>query len=104
LPDQLPVRTYSFKIFIKTENKENFIILIVKDNGLGIPKGNLNKIFNMFKRFHDQLEGTGIGLYIVKRILDNAGGKVEVDSEEGIGTTFRIYFAKRDKKCCGKYR
>lgn len=46
----------------------------------------------MFKRFHDHVEGTGIGLYIVKRIIDNAGGKIEVDSQAGVGTTFKIYF------------
>lgn len=66
--------------------------LSVTDNGLGISESNLPKVFTMFKRFHGHVEGAGVGLYMVKRIVDNAGGKVEVESEEGKGTSFRIYF------------
>jgi signal transduction histidine kinase len=46
----------------------------------------------MFKRLHDHVEGTGIGLYIVKKIIDNMGGIIEVDSVVDEGSTFRIYF------------
>lgn len=80
------------KIFIKTEVIQDFIILTVQDNGLGISEDNVSRMFTMFKRFHDHVEGTVIGLYIVKRIIDNSGGKIEVDSELGKGTTFRVYF------------
>jgi two-component system, chemotaxis family, CheB/CheR fusion protein len=59
--------------------------------GLGISEANIGKMFGMFKRLHSHVEGTGIGLYIVKRINDNAGGKIEVESEIGKGTTFKIY-------------
>lgn len=85
-----PERPLRVDIGLKKEN--DFVILSVRDNGLGISSSNQTKVFSMFKRFHDHVEGTGIGLYIVKRIVDNAGGKVEVDSEENTGTTFRIYF------------
>ena len=71
---------------------EGYFLLEVKDNGLGIPRQHQEKLFRMFKRFHVHVEGTGIGLYIVKRIIDNAGGKIEVESEESVGTTFRVYF------------
>lgn len=48
----------------------------------------------MFKRFHTHVEGSDIGLYIVKRIIDNSGGKIEVESEVGKGTVFKVYIKK----------
>jgi light-regulated signal transduction histidine kinase (bacteriophytochrome) len=51
-----------------------------------------DKIFAVFKRLHTPVEGTGIGLYIVKKILENAGGKIEVECRVGVGTTFKVYF------------
>ena len=80
------------EINISTHRIEGFVILTVQDNGLGISKENKSKMFSMFKRFHDHVEGTGIGLYIVKRIIDNAGGIIEVESEEGKGSTFKVFF------------
>jgi signal transduction histidine kinase len=68
------------------------IVLVVRDNGLGMNKRNKEQLFSMFKRFHTHVEGSGIGLYIVKRMVDNAGASIEVDSTEGEGTEFRIYF------------
>ena len=67
-------------------------VLEVSDNGLGLRKDQHGKIFQMFKRLHDHVEGSGVGLYIVKRIIDNSGGSIEIQSEEGIGTTFKIFF------------
>ncbi|HEX8548712.1 MAG TPA: HAMP domain-containing sensor histidine kinase, partial [Cytophagaceae bacterium] len=78
-------------INIKTQKAEGYTVLTIKDNGLGIGEANLDKVFSMFKRFHDHVEGTGIGLYIVKRIIDNAGGKIEVDSKVGEGSCFTIW-------------
>jgi PAS domain S-box-containing protein len=80
------------EIFIQTKIKDNFVLLSVRDNGLGIRQDQLDKIFMMFKRAHSHVEGTGIGLYIVKRIIENSGGKIEVNSQEGLGSTFTIYF------------
>lgn len=88
-PDRIP------EINIRTERQDDYVRLSVKDNGLGIPPDKKDQMFTMFKRFHDHVEGTGVGLYIVKRIIDNAGGKIEVESEVGKGTTFIIYFKKR---------
>jgi PAS domain S-box-containing protein len=87
-PDKAP------QIKISSENTDGFVLLKVSDNGLGISEENKSKIFGMFKRFHDHVEGTGIGLYIVKRIIDNAGGRIEVESSVGKGTTFNIFFKK----------
>jgi len=83
-----PARTP--EILIRTTALNGHYIIIVKDNGLGIKKENQEKVFTMFKRFNDNVEGTGIGLYIVKRIVDNAGGKIEIESTLGEGTTFKV--------------
>lgn len=78
-------------IHVSTRSEGEFIVLTIKDNGLGIAIENQKKMFQMFKRLHKHVEGTGIGLYIVKRIIDNAGGRIEVESELGKGTTFQVY-------------
>lgn len=83
-----PVRRPEIKICCKKE--EGRLILKVSDNGLGIPETQLSKIFVMFKRYHSHVEGTGVGLYLVKRIAENYGGSVEVESEVDKGTTFTI--------------
>ncbi|WP_299706380.1 CHASE domain-containing protein [uncultured Pontibacter sp.] len=80
------------EVRINTFAEGDFVVLQVQDNGLGIKKGQQHKLFNMFKRLHNHVEGTGIGLYIVKRIIENNGGRIEVESELGEGTTFRVYF------------
>ena len=79
-------------IDVSCKKTQEYIMIEVKDNGLGVSERNRQKMFGMFKRFHDHVEGTGIGLYIVKRIVDNAGGKIEVESEVNKGTTFKVYF------------
>ncbi|MDF7815213.1 PAS domain-containing sensor histidine kinase [Hymenobacter sp. YC55] len=66
-------------------------VLEVHDNGLGVEIAHLPKLFGMFQRFHDHVEGTGIGLYMVKKIVENAGGRIEVHSQVGAGTTFFVY-------------
>jgi PAS domain S-box-containing protein len=80
------------EIFLKAESAGDYTIMTVKDNGLGMKREDKDKIFSMFKRLHDHVEGTGVGLYIVKRIIDNAGGKIEVDSILDEGTVFKVYF------------
>ncbi|WP_018478793.1 sensor histidine kinase [Pontibacter roseus] len=79
-------------VTIASRLEEPYVVLSVKDNGLGINSRQQQDLFTMFKRFHDHVEGTGVGLYMVKRILENAGGKIEVESEEGVGTEFKLYF------------
>nr|MBN1230123.1 GAF domain-containing protein [Anaerolineae bacterium] len=61
----------------------------VQDNGLGIEPGYLINLFEKGTRYHQsEANGTGLGLYIVKRMIDKLGGAIEVDSEAGVGTTF----------------
>jgi signal transduction histidine kinase len=80
------------KVEIKFSEDHGYNVLEVRDNGLGIKKEHHDKIFAMFKRMHDHVEGTGVGLYIVKRSVENAGGKIVVESEEGKGSIFKVYF------------
>lgn len=79
------------KIVIETKRQDTYLQIRVADNGIGIGENNLQKMFRMFKRFHTHVEGTGIGLYIVKRMVENAGGKIEVESRVEVGTTFGVY-------------
>jgi signal transduction histidine kinase len=80
------------QIHITTRTHGAYIVLRVQDNGLGLKPSQQEKLFSMFKRFHTHVEGTGIGLYIVKRIIENNGGKIDVESEYGKGTTFIVCF------------
>jgi signal transduction histidine kinase len=84
----------NIEIFASTRETENNIVLIIQDNGLGIPEKQKHKLFAMFKRLHTHVEGSGIGLYILKRIVENYGGHVQVDSQEGEGSTFTVFFKK----------
>ncbi|MEO5910653.1 MAG: ABC transporter substrate-binding protein [Pelobium sp.] len=81
---------------IKTEENEDFVILKVSDNGIGIDMlKNEAKLFGLYQRFHPKKEGKGIGLFVIKSHIDSLNGKITVDSELGVGTTFTIYFSKK---------
>jgi signal transduction histidine kinase len=82
-------------IKISSGIEENYIFLSVADNGIGIDLSvGEKKLFKLFKRMHDHVEGSGVGLYIVKRIVDNYDGSIAVTSEVGQGTTFTIRFPR----------
>jgi PAS domain S-box-containing protein len=67
----------------------------VHDNGLGLNVAqDGDKLFGMFTRLHMHVEGTGIGLYMVKKMVENAGGRIEVASTLGQGSTFRVYLPR----------
>jgi signal transduction histidine kinase len=83
--------TINVKISCNTQK----VVIEFTDNGIGIPPKELKKIFNKFHRVYHQnipsVKGTGLGLYQVKEIIKNHGGKIYVFSEgEGKGTTFKI--------------
>ncbi|GAA4055319.1 hypothetical protein GCM10022409_48090 [Hymenobacter glaciei] len=67
----------------------------VQDNGLGLNAANEQRLFGMFQRFHDHVEGSGIGLYMVKKMVENAGGRIAVQSELSRGSTFTVYLPVR---------
>jgi signal transduction histidine kinase len=80
------------RVRVRCYRTEKYAVLSVTDNGLGMDLRKDQKLFSLFHRLHDHVEGSGIGLYMVKKILDNAGGKVEVESRLDEGSTFRAYF------------
>src|SRR4030042_7035391 len=67
--------------------------MVVSDNGIGIPKSEMSRLFTQFFRASNVQDviGTGLGLTIVKEIVDKHGGQIEVESEEGLGTTFIVH-------------
>lgn len=86
-PDRDAVITLSATI----DNK--YTILSISDNGLGIDlKKYGNKLFGMYKTFHDKADSKGMGLYLTKNQIEAMNGKVTVASEVNKGTTFNIYF------------
>jgi len=87
-PDHRP------EIFIKTEKASPYIIISVKDNGIGIDKKFVNKLFGKFYRvpagdLHNT-KGLGLGLYFAHKIIEAHKGKIIVNSIVGIGTEFKI--------------
>lgn len=79
-------------IEIKSELVDNYVCISFKDNGLGIDlKKYGDSVFGLYKRFHPHIEGKGTGLYLVKAQAEMLGGKVEVESQVGKGSTFKVY-------------
>jgi signal transduction histidine kinase len=83
------------KIIFTLDVNDDYVILNIKDNGLGI---DLNKykdsIFGLYKTFHKNNDARGVGLYLTKNQIENMGGKIEVESTLHVGSTFKIYFKK----------
>ena len=82
--------TRPLRVQLSARPAGEFVELTVQDNGLGLAAHRQPELFSMFKRFHSHVEGSGIGLYMVKKIVENAGGRVEVMSEDGQGFKFRV--------------
>lgn len=80
------------QVSVSVESANNSYKFMVKDNGIGIDPQYFNKIFQVFERLHNQEEysGSGLGLTICQRIVERHGGKIGVESEPGVGTTFHF--------------
>ncbi|MFS4494163.1 PAS domain S-box protein [Maribacter sp. 2308TA10-17] len=84
-------------IRLSTSVEGDYTVLHIEDNGLGIDLDKYGeKLFGMYKTFHDNKDAKGIGLYITKNQIEAMRGKVTVDSKVGKGTTFKIYFNDKD--------
>lgn len=81
-------------ITIKTRIKKDFTVLYFSDNGIGMNMNKFgNKIFGLYQRFHSEIDGKGLGLYIIKSQIESLDGKIEVDSMPDVGTTFKVSFS-----------
>ena len=78
-------------ITLGTVLEEEYLKIYVSDTGCGIPKEKLPLIFNRFEKLNDFVQGTGLGLSICQSIVERLGGKIDVESELGVGSTFMLY-------------
>lgn len=85
-PDRSP------RVKVWSETPEKRVRVFVQDNGIGIEKADMERIFGIFERVHHshKYEGTGIGLSVVRRAVEKMGGKVGVESQPGLGSCFWI--------------
>jgi signal transduction histidine kinase len=83
-------------ILITTKTNAEEVHLSIQDNGMGIPKNQQKYLFSRFFRADNAtaIQGTGLGLYIVKKYLEGLEGSIEFESKEGTGTTFYVRFPK----------
>ncbi len=79
------------EILITTTRSDNFVIISVKDNGIGIDPEKHEAIFAKYYRLENEIEGSGIGLYLVKEIVNSTGGKVLLHSKPNEGSEFRVF-------------
>lgn len=90
------------KIFINIDADDSFVYIDVKDTGIGIPKDRVLDIFNRFERLDKRLsrekEGSGLGLNIVKKIIEKHDGTISVSSEENKGTKFTIKLKRSNEE------
>jgi hypothetical protein len=88
-------------IFVTLKSEDDMAQFSVRDQGQGIPPGDLNKLFGVFQKLSTRPTGgeksTGLGLSIVKKIVDAHKGKIEVDSEVGKGTTFTVFLPRASR-------
>lgn len=79
---------------VSSQEFDNYYVFSIKDNGVGIDKKNHSKIFNTFQSYTSNQNSTGIGLSIVKKIIEAYKGEIWLESELGVGTTFFVKLNK----------
>ena len=90
LKTEAPGDDYVFFKVDKKMVKTRMADILFEDNGIGVPKELLEKVFNMFFRANDRSDGAGLGLYIVKETVNKLNGTINMSSEVGEGTVFEI--------------
>ncbi|WP_460622007.1 PAS domain-containing sensor histidine kinase [Hymenobacter tenuis] len=83
------------RIHLAGEVADGQPVLVVQDNGLGFNAQKYGQeLFQLFRRLHAHTPGSGVGLYLVNRIVQASGGRIEVESQEGQGATFRVWLGR----------
>ena len=78
--------------------KDGFTELEFADNGIGMDLKRIkHKLFGMYKTFHGNDDARGIGLFITKNQVEAMGGRIDVESEENVGTSFKVYLRHAQK-------
>lgn len=81
------------RLALSCYHEDDYLVLIIADNGQGIDLArNQAKLFGMYKTFHGNEDARGLGLFITKNQIEAMNGKIEVDSQVGVGSTFKVYF------------
>ena len=83
-------------IKISTTLEKGFMVINVEDNGIGIAAENLEKIFTKYERIPSEVEGSGIGLYLVREAVSASGGHISVQSQLGRGSVFKVFLKMAD--------
>ena len=78
-------------IVVSTHKQKEFMVITVKDNGVGIKQKDLESVFSKYYKLSDGMEGSGIGLYLVKEIVTREGGKILLKSQVNKGTEFKVF-------------
>ena len=82
---------------IRTDQEKQWVIIAIKDTGVGIAAEDLGKIYDPFFTTKSPDKGTGLGLSISLKIIDELGGRIKVESKKGKGTEFIVYLKKAEK-------
>lgn len=77
-------------VMIRIEHSGNSLVITIEDNGIGIPKEYLDKIFDMYVRAHDHSQGSGLGLFILRETVERLGGTFRVESKVRHGSSFIV--------------
>jgi PAS domain S-box-containing protein len=80
------------QVWVRAERQLTGVVLTVRDNGLGLTDSQQQRLFHVFQRLHTHVEGSGVGLYMIKRLIENAGASIAVTSTVDVGTTFTVTF------------
>ncbi|MCS6974483.1 MAG: HAMP domain-containing histidine kinase, partial [Cyclobacteriaceae bacterium] len=87
----------TLKINVETKKENGYCQIIVSDNGSGFDASSVKeKLFQPYQRFHNEVEGKGLGLFMVKTQVEALGGYLEVDSKPDEGATFHVYLPVSD--------